>query len=145
MVERIGFRSTRLRASDASVVVIPNQKLVSQNLINQTTGGTLAIKLVCPVRYGIDETVLLETVDKIKQSLVEHEHIMEPVDVLVEKFNPDTMQITITYLLPFPLPEQVAIVPLKNSINVRVYSILQAVGTMGSAFPVVVVPAPSGK
>ncbi len=144
-VERIGFRSTRLRAPDGSIVVIPNQKLVSQNLINQTTGGTLAVKLVGPLRYGVEEKVLAETVEKIRQALMAHEYVMEPVDVLVEKFNADTIQITITYLLPFPLPPHVGIVPLKNSINLMVYGMLQSIGTLGSALPVAVVPAPVAK
>ena len=52
-VERIGFRSTRIRAYDNSAIVIPNQKLVSQNLINFTARSTQGMKVVFNIRYGI--------------------------------------------------------------------------------------------
>jgi len=43
-VERIGFRSTRLRNLDGSATVIPNQNLVSQNVTNLSTRDTRGIE-----------------------------------------------------------------------------------------------------
>jgi MscS family membrane protein len=50
VVERIGFRSTRLRNLDGSAYIIPNQNLVSQNLINMSMRVNRHVKIAVNVK-----------------------------------------------------------------------------------------------
>ncbi len=68
-VERIGFRSTRLRSADGSAYIIPNQKLVSENLINLSWRSTRGIKLIVQIKYGIASDKIKEMITEIKKML----------------------------------------------------------------------------
>lgn len=131
VVERIGFRSTRLRNTDGSAYIVPNQNLVSQNLINLSNRSTRGVKLVANIKYGISHEALNQMTEEIKKALHGFSPVAEPVNVSLDNFEKETFQLIVSYHLPHPLPMGYTLPSLKHSINIRVFEIVNKYGQMG--------------
>ncbi len=132
-VERIGFRSTRLRNLDGSAYIIPNQNLVSQNLINLSMRDHRGMKVVANVKYGISHENLLKLMAKLKEVILTITPVRDPIVVSVESFDKETFQLVVTYNLPHPLPGDKLLVAIKRDVNLKVFETIQAYGTIGTA------------
>ncbi|MES2703130.1 MAG: mechanosensitive ion channel domain-containing protein [Bacteroidota bacterium] len=133
MVERIGFRSTRLRNTDGSAYIVPNQNLVSQNLVNLSMRSNRIMKVPVNIRYGISHEALTALMEKIKAALGSLPYIQQPVDIAVESFDKDTFQLVVSYQLPYPLADDVKLPAVKREVNIRVYEIASANASLGTA------------
>lgn len=122
-IERIGFRSTRLRNADGSMFVIPNQKLVNENVENLTQRNQRRVRLVVNVKYGLPYGQLQQMVAALKQMIAGTANVMQPVEVLLDTFNENVFQLSISYYLPHPLVDA-RLNDIKQDINLRVYDIL---------------------
>lgn len=131
VVERIGFRSTRLRNADGSAYIVPNQNLVSQSLVNLSNRSTRGLKLVANIKYGISHDALNQMTEEIKKALHEFPAVTEPVSVTLDNFEKETFQMVVSYHLPHPLPQGYTLASLKHSINIRVFEIVNKYGQMG--------------
>ena len=132
VVERIGFRSARLRNTDGSAYIIPNQNLVSQNLINLSMRDKRGMKLLVNIKYGISHTDLQTLIGKIKEALLAMPHVIEPVEVHIEGFDKETFQMIVSYSLPHPLPDDETLNTLKRKVNMKVYELISASATIGT-------------
>lgn len=132
VVERIGFRSTRLRNTDGSAFIIPNQHLVSQNLVNLSMRSTRGMKVSVNLRYGLSHEAMQNLAEKIKDGLKEMSFIETPVEVHIESFEKETMQLVVGYHLPHPLPDHVKLSTVKREVNMKVYEIASANATLGA-------------
>lgn len=132
VVERIGFRSTRLRNIDGSAYVVPNQNLVSQNLVNLSNRSTRGMKVIANIRYGATHEVLNGLIAKLKETLSQTPLVKEPIDIYIETFDKETFQLVIAYNLPHPLPSDAKLNALKRDINLKVFEIISSYGVMGT-------------
>jgi MscS family membrane protein len=132
VVERIGFRSTRLRNSDGSAYIIPNQNLVSQNLINLSFRDNRGMKVIVNMKYGITHEALQQLTDKLREGIKSIPLVNEPIDINVETFDKETFQLVIAYQLPHPLPDDAKLISLKRDVNMKIYEIISANGIMGT-------------
>ena len=132
VVERIGFRSTRLRNLDGSAYIIPNQNLVSQNLINLSMREKRVMKVVANIKYGITHEALQKLIAKLKDALLATPPVIEPIEIAIETFDKETFQLIISYNLPHPLPDDVKLNTLKREINMKVFEIITASATLGT-------------
>ena len=133
VVERIGFRSARLRNPDGSAFIIPNQSLVSQSLINLSTRSTRGLKLIANIKYGVGDDALNEMINEIKTALAAMPPVAEPITVLIENFDKETFQLVISYHLPHPLPEGDTLPVIKHSVSLKVFSIINRHAALGTA------------
>ncbi len=131
-VERIGFRSTRLRNVDGSAYIIPNQNLVSQNLINLSARDTRGMKVVANIKYGISHEALTQLIVKLKEAVIAIPPVKEPVEINIEAFDKETFQLVISYQLPHPLPDNATLIALKRDVNMKVFEVIGANATMGT-------------
>ena len=132
VVERIGFRSTRLRNADGSAVVIPNQHFISNSLVNLSNRTARIVKIVANIKYGVNHEVLGKMTDEIKKTLLETPVVMEPVTVQLDSFDKETFQLVVSYQLPHPLPDGKTLPELKHSISMIVFEIINRYGAMGT-------------
>jgi MscS family membrane protein len=132
VVERIGFRSTRLRNADGSAFIIPNQNLVSQNLVNLSMRYTRGVKIAVNIRYGVTHENLVGLTEKIKHALEQISYVEEPVEVAIESFDKETFQIIVNYHLPHPMPDHIKLSAAKREINMKVFEIASGNATLGS-------------
>lgn len=123
-VERIGFRSTRLRNADGSMFIIPNQKLVNENLENLTQRDTRRVRVILNLKYGISSEALQKMIDELKQMIFKITHIKEPIDVSIESFGEVAFQLIISYHLPEPLSEDASLITIKQEVSMRAYDIM---------------------
>ena len=131
-VERIGFRSTRIRNADGSAYIIPNQKLVSQSLINLSTRSVRGMKLVANIRYGITHEELGKLIDEIKEMLHNTPPVVEPITALLETFEKETFQLVVSYQLPHPLPEGGNLLAIKHDINLKIFDVISRRAKIGA-------------
>ena len=123
-VERIGFRSTRLRNADGSAHLIPNQSLVSQSLINHSTRAMRGMKVVANIRYGVPREALDRITTEIREALSETAPVIAPITVVLETLDKETFQLITSYTVPHPLPEGENLLQIKHRINMIVYGII---------------------
>ncbi len=132
VVERIGFRSTRLRNADGSAFIIPNQNLVSQSLVNHSARETRGMKITANIRYGITPEVMAQMIAEIKETLHNTPPVKEPITALVESFEKETILLLVNYHLPHPLPEGKTLLALKHDINLKVLEIISKHAKLGA-------------
>jgi len=132
MVERIGFRSTRLRNVDGSAHIIPNQNLVSQNLINLSSRDTRGMKVIANIKYGINAADLGKLINNLKEILINIQPIISPIDIYTETFDKETFQLVINYHLPHPLPGDDRLLDLKKEINLRIFEVISTYAQVGT-------------
>lgn len=138
-VERIGFRSTRLRSVDGSVVIIPNKKLVNENLENLTQRDTRRVKLTVNMPYGLEHGALQTLIAEL-ETMLEATTPVTDVDIMVDGFAENVFQLIVTYHLPHPLPEGPALNDIRREVNLRIYDIVNkqaGFGKGGAAKPFV--------
>lgn len=124
-IEKIGFRSTRLRGVDGNLIVIPNRLLTSQSLENMTDREFRRAKytLTCDLETktaqiesaiaAIEKTILEDTLCKKKAP-----------KVVFEGFGLYALEISVTFFVQtkdFAKFQQV-----KQEINLRILQILEA-------------------
>ncbi len=131
-VERIGFRSTRIRNAEGAAIIVPNQNLVSQNLTNLSARHNRAIKVSINLRYGIDSNTLEQLIQEIKAALKQQKHLLEPIVVAIEQLDKETLQLVVSYNLPHPLPSGISFVTIKQEINLLVFKIANQYAKLGA-------------
>ncbi len=124
-VERIGFRSTRLRTVDGTVLVIPNKKLVDDNVENLSARERLLVRLSVPVKYTIPPFSIGELLHRIRQSLDELPEVDSGVNVVIDSYTENAFVLMVTYSLP-PVLTPVAIGQVKARVAERVYAQITA-------------------
>lgn len=123
-VERIGFRATRLRASNGSAVIIPNKKLIGENLENLTDRDTTGVKMVINLKYGIPHGDLEKMIAELKAMIKATLHTVEPVDITIEGFGENVFQLQISYHIPHPVAKETSQIEIKQQVNLKAYSIV---------------------
>lgn len=106
-VERIGFRSTRLRGSDGSLFIIPNKKLVDESLENLSERASRRVMLRIPVKYGVSPEGLRAMLKGLEDAARGVPRVTAPVKAAVESFGEVTFGVLLTYYIPLGLsPEE---------------------------------------
>ena len=123
-IERIGFRSTRLRNGDGAAFIIPNQKFVSENLLNLSNRSNRTIKVAINIRYGVSQDVLNKMIADLKQKVQLVADVMQPVEVAIENFGINTFQIIVQYSLPTTLSNNVSLTDKKQEINLLIHEVI---------------------
>jgi MscS family membrane protein len=123
-VERIGFRSTRLRNADGSAYIIPNKKLVNENLENLSARNMRRVKVTVNIKYGVRHEDLRKMMDELKKGIQQITHVQQPIEVLLDTFAENVFQLIITYHLPDPLAEGAKLNNIKQEVNLLTYEVL---------------------
>ena len=131
-VERIGFRSTRVRNANGEANIIPNQHLVSRSIINLSTRTTRGMKIVANIKYGVSHDVLTNLIEEIKTVLKGMPNVKEPVTAILENFDKETFQLVVSYHLTHPLPEGVNLLAIKHEINLKVFGMISDKAQLGT-------------
>ena len=97
-VERIGFRSTRLRTDNGSLVAVPNRLMISQTLDNLTDRTKRQSKSVLRLSVDTSPEKLRAIVEEIRLMLATHELTnVEPALVQFDAFGESSRDILVQY------------------------------------------------
>ena len=120
-VEKVGFRSTRLRSAGGSMYIIPNKNLIGDNLENQTERSSRQMKLAINLPYGVPYENVEKIIAAVKELLKQDDLVYDNFEVTLEAFNEAAFMINVIYNLPDPLPAGRTLAEVKQGINMKIY------------------------
>lgn len=122
-VERIGFRSTRLRGADGSLLIVPNKKLIDETLENLSERDKRKVRLVIPLSNKKSPDELYKLLDSIKNAVESLTQVLGGAAVSVDSFAAETIQVLVVYHLPDALADE-QIQSVISEVNLKVYELM---------------------
>ena len=102
-VEAIGFRSTRIRVLDQSIVTVPNGKLVNSNITNWSRLTKRRLNMTLGIEYGSNPEQVLSVVQAIRKMLEAHELVQsDSVTVQFVEFGASSLDIMVICFMNTP-------------------------------------------
>jgi MscS family membrane protein len=100
VVEQVGFRATRLRTSDGSLLTIPNSTIASAPIDNLTTKSFSRCKASLLVKYDMAPEQIIALRDRIRAWLLEHPKVRsDKVQVSVNRLTEQGVEVTLDLYL----------------------------------------------
>lgn len=131
-IEKVGFRSSRIRSFDRSLIILPNRKLIDSSLENFSERGSRREKFTIGAVYGISRSGLLQIMQEIKSAIKQTPQTIEEPLVYLDNFGDSSVNIIVIYYLK--ISPDLDYPSVKQSINLAIYEIMYRLGT-GFAFP----------
>jgi MscS family membrane protein len=131
-VESVGFRSTRIRTLDRSLLIVPNKKLVDTFLNNITRSTQRRVKFTIALTYSSREEQLMNVVKEIRQMIDAHPETTDEALVAFSDFKDSNLDITIIYFVN--TNDWDIMIRVKEAINLRIMDIVTKNGC-SFAFP----------
>lgn len=129
IVEHVGFRSTRIRTSDRTLLTVPNKKLVDAALNNITRTGIRRIRFNVCLTYDTTEKQLRQITDELKKILAQHPKITKEFQVTFAEIQNNYIGIEVVYFVQTTSLDEQALV--KEEIN---YKTMDLVNQSGAVF-----------
>ncbi len=134
IVEDIGFRSTRIRTFEKSLISLPNSVIANTAIENFSRRGERRISYKIGVTYSTPKEKLAEAVKRIKDMLIEHPNISKKATLMVyfTEFADSSLIIFVYCFTNTAVwSEYLAI---RQDINLRIIGIMEELG-IDFAFP----------
>lgn len=128
-VEKVGFRSTRLRTPDKTFVTVPNKLLTSTELDNLTLRTHRRARFFIGLTYDTSVEQMKAIVAEIQKLIDDHERTTSDGRVRFQEFNASSLDILIQYLVD--TMDWTTFLDVKEEIN---YKIMEIVEKHGSSF-----------
>jgi len=126
IVEHVGFRTTRIRTLDKSLLSVPNKKLIDTALNNITLSDARRIKFNIGLTYASKSAQILSIVDDIKIILGNNEWVSEDFTVRFADFDSSSLNILIIYFVKSN--EFDLMIRIKEEVNVQIMTIVEKHG-----------------
>lgn len=129
--EQIGFRSTRIRTFDKTLVSLPNKNLIGGSLENFSERGMARVKLKINASYGLSQTALKTIMAEISKLIDKDENTVGAAQAFLESFG-GSLEISLKYFIRVPssMPQD----EVKQNINFGIYQVMYQYGR-GFGFP----------
>lgn len=121
-VERIGFRSTRIRSVDRSLIIVPNKKLIDNQLENMSETGKRRVLIHLKISYGLQKESILALQEEIQKCIEKTNGTIEKPLVYIDTVNADTLQITVRYFII--IIKELRSELVRQEVNLKIYEIL---------------------
>lgn len=131
-VEHVGFRTTRIRTLEKSLLTVPNKKLIDVALNNITLSEARRVKFELGLTYQSKSTQILSIIEDIKATLLAHPHVSDDLTVRFSDFTNSSLNILVIYFVQSN--EYDLMISVKEEINVKIMGIIEKHGA-SFAFP----------
>ena len=121
-VEKVGFRSTRIRTFDKSVVTVPNKNIISAELDNLGARPVRRVKFNIGLTYDTSVENIKNIVDDIQKLIDEHSMTNQDGKVRFLEFGPSSLDIMVLYYVDSPDWE--VLIDAKQKINFDIIDIV---------------------
>jgi MscS family membrane protein len=98
-IEKVGFRSTRIRSFDKSVISIPNRQLIDSNLENFSERGMRRVLFTVGAIYGLSRETLEKTMSEIRNVILKTDGTTGVPIVHLESFGNSSVNIQVVYFI----------------------------------------------
>ena len=122
-VEKVGFRSTRIRTFDKSLVTVPNKKMIDAELDNLGLRPVRRVKFNIGLTYETSADQIKAIVTDIQEMINLHEKTNEEGKVRFQEFGSSSLDIMVMYFVDSPKWE--ALIDVKEDVNFRIMEIVK--------------------
>jgi MscS family membrane protein len=125
-IEHVGFRTTRIRTLEKSLLTVPNKKLIDVALNNITLSDSRRVKFELGLTYSSKSAQILNIIDDIKEVLHKHPKVTEDMSVHFTDFSASSLNILVLYFVMSNDYE--VMVEVKEEVNVQIMDIIEKHG-----------------
>lgn len=123
-VEKISFRSTRLRTFPQALVYVPNSILSNSSILNYTKREKRRIEFTLRLSYSTTSEQMSDFIASVRAFLISHPHIyQEDLTVTFHAYGTSSLDVYVicyTSIIPY-----VDFLALKEEINLKIMEIVQ--------------------
>lgn len=125
-VEKIGFRSTRLRTFEQSYVTIPNKKMIEAELENLTMRTSMRSRLDLQLAFDTPAEIITNLIQEINNSFSQHPQVLDDHVVKLNGWGESSLQIYILYYVKTSDWDEY--MNIREELNFRILEIFRAQG-----------------
>ena len=123
LVEKVGFRSTRIKTFDKSVVTVPNKKMIDAELDNLGLRPVRRVKFHIGLTYDTSTEQIKKIVSDIQEMINSHEKTNEEGKVRFQEFGASSLDIMVLYYVNSPKWED--LIDVKEDVNYKIMDIVK--------------------
>jgi len=123
VVEKVGFRTTRVRTLDRSLVTVPNKKMVDSTLNNISLSHERRVKFMLQLTYDSKSQNILNIIDEIKVVIEKNEDTSSEMTVNFTDFDTSSLNVLVVYFVKSNLYDVMS--KTKENINVQIMEIVE--------------------
>ena len=129
VVEKVGFRSTRIRTFDKSLVTVPNKKMIDAELDNLGLRPVRRVKFNIGLTYETTPAQIKAIVSEIQEMINKHAKTNQDGRVRFQEFGSSSLDIMVMYFVDSSKWED--LIDVKEDVN---YKIMEIVNKHNSDF-----------
>ena len=122
-VEKVGFRSTRIRTYDKSIVTLPNKLMIDAELDNLGMRPVRRVKFDVGLTYETSIVQIKNIVDDIQKMVDAHPKTNQEGKVRFQEFGSSSLDIMILYFVDSPSWDD--LIDAKEDINYKIMEIVK--------------------
>jgi MscS family membrane protein len=123
VVEKVGFRSTRIRTFDKSLVTVPNKKMIDAELDNLGMRPVRRVKFNIGLTYETSTNQIKAIVTDIQEMINLHEKTNQDGRVRFQEFGSSSLDIMVMYFVDSPNWED--LINVKEDVNYKIMEIVK--------------------
>jgi len=122
-VEKVGFRSTRIRTFDKSLVTVPNKKMIDAELDNLGMRPVRRVKFNIGLTYETDPEQIKAIVTDIQAMINQHPKTNQEGKVRFQEFGSSSLDILVMYFVDSPKWND--LIDVKEDVNYKIMEIVK--------------------
>ena len=122
-VEKVGFRSTRIRTFDKSLVTLPNKKMIDAELDNLGMRPVRRVKFHIGLTYETTASQMKEIVSDLQIMVDEHPKTNQDGRIRFQEFGSSSLDILVMYFVDSP--KWGDLIDVKEDINYKIMEIVK--------------------
>ena len=122
-IEKVGFRSTRIRTFDKSLVTVPNKKMIDAELDNLGLRSVRRVKFNIGLTYETSTDQIKAIVADIQEMINLHAKTNQDGRVRFQEFGGSSLDIMVMYFVDSPRWED--LIDVKEDVNYKIMEIVK--------------------
>jgi MscS family membrane protein len=122
-VEKVGFRSTRIRTFDKSLVTLPNKKMIDAELDNLGMRPVRRVKFNIGLTYETTPEQIKAIVSDLQEMINQHEKTNQDGKVRFQEFGSSSLDIMVMYFVNSP--SLIDLIDVKEDVNYKIMEIVK--------------------
>ena len=122
-VEKVGFRSTRIRTYDKSIVTVPNKKMIDAELDNLGMRPVRRVKFNLGLTYDTSVEQIKAIVNDIQEMIINHTKTDQEGKVRFQEFGSSSLDILVLYYVNSPKWDD--LIDVREDINYKIMEIVK--------------------
>jgi MscS family membrane protein len=122
-VEKVGFRSTRIRTFDKSLVTLPNKKMIEAELDNLGMRPVRRVKFHIGLTYDTSPNQIKAIVAEIQEMINQHEKTNQEGKVRFQEFGSSSLDVLVIYFVDSPRWDD--LIDVKEDVNYKIMEIIK--------------------